>query len=138
TGRDNIEYKCLMLGFTKKEIEALMPQVIEFADIGNFIDQPVKNYSSGMKSRLGFAISVNIDPDVLVIDEALSVGDQTFKQKCYERMNESKEEGKTIFCVSHPLRRGRRCCTKVLGLEAREVRAYGKRIEVLPQYRKFL
>lgn len=138
TGRENIELKCLMLGFSKKEIQELMPEIIEFADIGKFIDQPVKSYSSGMKSRLGFAISVTINPDVLVIDEALSVGDQTFINKCIDKMNEFKEKGKTIFFISHSLRQIRRFCQKALWLEAGEVKAYGTLQEVLPQYEMFL
>jgi teichoic acid transport system ATP-binding protein len=138
SGRDNIELKCLMLGFSKKKIHALMPDIIEFADIGNFVDQPVKNYSSGMKSRLGFAISVNVDPDVLVIDEALSVGDQTFADKCMNKMNEFKEKGKTIFFISHSIGQVKKFCQKVMWLEAGEIKAYGAADEIIPQYQKFL
>ncbi|NRG45106.1 teichoic acids export ABC transporter ATP-binding subunit TagH [Bacillus sp. CRN 9] len=138
TGRENIELKCLMLGFSKDEIKAMEADIIEFADIGKFIDQPVKKYSSGMKSRLGFAISVTVDPDILVIDEALSVGDQAFAKKSKDKMYEFKEKGKTIFFISHSLGQMKDFCEKILWLEFGEVRDFGSVKEIMPQYEEFL
>lgn len=138
TGRENISLKCLMLGYSKKQIKELEPEIIDFAEIGPFIDQPVKRYSSGMRSRLGFAISVNVDPDVLVIDEALSVGDQTFADKCLDKMNSFKGRGKTLFFVSHSLGQIKEFCEKALWLEFGEVRGYGSVDDIMPQYEQFL
>lgn len=138
SGRDNIELKLLMLGFNKKDIKRLEPDIIEFSELEQFIDQPVKSYSSGMKSRLGFAISVNIDPDILIIDEALSVGDKAFAEKSFKKMKEFKERGKTMIFVSHSLGQMKEFCEKILWLEFGTVRAFGKTDEVLPKYNEFI
>ncbi|MCF6410121.1 teichoic acids export ABC transporter ATP-binding subunit TagH [Pseudalkalibacillus salsuginis] len=138
TGRENIELKCLMLGFSKKEIQAMEDDIIEFAELEKFIDQPVKSYSSGMKSRLGFAISINIDPDILIIDEALSVGDKAFAEKSLEKMKEFKSKGKTMIFVSHSIGQMKKFCEKILWLEFGVVKEFGPVDEVMPKYEDFL
>ncbi len=138
SGRENIELKLLMLGFSKSEIKALEPEIIEFSELGKFIDQPVKSYSSGMRSRLGFAISVNVDPDILIIDEALSVGDKAFAEKSLAKMKEFKQQGKTMIFVSHSIGQMKQFCDKILWLEYGMVKDYGPVNEVMPKYERFL
>ena len=116
TGMENIKYKGILLGFSKAEIEEMTPDIIKFADIGEHINMPLRTYSSGMRSRLGFAVSVHMNPDILIIDEALAVGDNSFTDKCMDKMNEFKENGKTIVFVSHSVTQMEGFCDRVMWL----------------------
>ena len=106
-----------MMGIKKEEIEQKVPYIIEFAEIGDFIYQPVKSYSSGMFARLAFAVAINIEPEILIVDEALSVGDVFFQAKCYHKFEEFKQMGKTIVFVSHDLSSISKYCDRVMLLD---------------------
>ena len=138
TGLENIELKGALLGLKQQRINEIIEGVAEFAELGEFLYQPVKKYSSGMKSRLGFSINLCLDPDILIIDEALSVGDKGFANKCLKRMNELKEQGKTIVFISHSLPQVREFCDTALWIEAGEVREYGLVDPVCDHYSEYV
>ena len=138
TGRENIYLKGYGLGFDKKYIESKMYDIIDFAEIGEYIDQPVRMYSSGMKSRLGFAISINIDPEILVVDEVLAVGDEIFRKKCMNRMNEFKMSGRTILFVSHSIGQIKSFCTKGMWLHKGELVYYDDIEKTARLYEQYL
>lgn len=117
TGRDNVYLNAAILGMTEKETNAKFDQIVEFADIGKFLETPVGFYSSGMFARLGFAVAVHTESDIFLIDEVLAVGDKPFKKKCLARMKEIKEEGRTLIYVSHAAASVRSMCDRVIVLE---------------------
>lgn len=121
TGIENIKQKCFMMGMSKKQIEKIIPDIIEFSELGEFIYQPIKKYSSGMKSRLGFAISIQADPDVLVVDEALSVGDRAFADKCLKVIQDLTKTEKTVIFVSHSNQQIKQFCDHVIWLDRGKV-----------------
>ena len=119
TGRENISLRGQILGLKKSEIASLEPGIIEFADLGLYIDQPMKSYSSGMKARLGFAFAVAINPEILVVDEALSVGDRSFKRKCIERIREiMMDENVTVLFVTHSSETSKEFCSRGIVLDS--------------------
>ena len=138
TGRENVFLNATILGLSQQEIESCFDQIAEFADIGSFIDQPVKTYSSGMYVRLAFAVAINVNPDILIVDEALSVGDTLFQSKCFAKFREFQEKGVTILFVTHSLDLVTRYCTKAYLLEKGRFHARGNVIEVVDEYNRLL
>ena len=138
TGRENIRYKCMLMGFDKKQTAEIEEEAIRFAEVGAFIDQPMRTWSSGMRARIGFAVAVFTNPDVLIIDEALSVGDATFSHKCLDKIHEIRDRGKTIFLVSHSMSLIRQFCDKTLWLHNGRLQEYGAAAEVCEHYKVFV
>ena len=138
TGLENIYLNGTMIGFTEEEIDARLDDILAFADIGDFVHQPVKMYSSGMFVRLAFAVAINIDPEILIVDEALSVGDVFFQAKCYHKFEEFKKQGKTILFVSHDLSSISKYCDKVVLLNKGKMLAEGNPKEMVDMYKQLL
>ncbi|WP_230397864.1 ABC transporter ATP-binding protein [Novisyntrophococcus fermenticellae] len=138
TGIENIYLNGTMMGFSKEEIDARVEDILAFADIGDFVYQPVKTYSSGMFVRLAFAVAINIDPEILIVDEALSVGDVFFQVKCYHKFEEFKKMGKTILFVSHDLGSISKYCDRVILLNKGEKLAEGRPKRIVDLYKQVL
>ena len=136
SGIENIYLNGLLLGYSKKFIKEHMNEIIEFADIGDFIYNPVNNYSSGMKARLGFAIATAVRPDILIVDEVLSVGDFKFKEKCEARIEEMISSGTTVLIVSHSQGLIERICDRVVWLEKGEIKEIGNTKEICQKYKE--
>ena len=134
TGRENILINGLLLGLSKQQIKQREESIIEFSEIGEFIDAPVKQYSSGMYMRLAFAVATEVDPDILLIDEILGVGDAGFQEKCFDRLQQFRGRGKTILFVSHNMASVRRFCDRVLLMVKGELLADGPTDLVISQY----
>ena len=138
TGMENVYLNGTMMGFSREEIEKRVPEILAFADIGDFINQPCKTYSSGMFVRLAFAVAINIDPEILIVDEALSVGDVFFQAKCYHKFEEFKKQGKTILFVSHDLGSISKYCDRVILLNKGVKMDEGNPKEIVDLYKKLL
>jgi ABC-type polysaccharide/polyol phosphate transport system ATPase subunit len=138
TGRENVYLNASILGISRQDIDNRLDDILRFADIGDFIDQPVKTYSSGMYVRLAFAVSINVNPDILIVDEALAVGDGRFQLKCFEKIKAMKEAGTTILVVSHDLQTIRQICDKAVLIDRGRMLNYGLPNDVVNHYTKIL
>jgi ABC-type polysaccharide/polyol phosphate transport system ATPase subunit len=138
SGRDNAALNAAILGLSASEVRERLPAILEFSELGSFLDRPVKTYSSGMYMRLAFSVAVNVDPDILVIDEALAVGDGHFQKKCIEKIREFQQEGKTILFCSHSLYYISSICSRALWLDQGRAMRYGPSLDVVHEYETFL
>lgn len=135
TGRENIFLNGIILGLSKKEVTDKFSEIVDFAELWDFIDQPIKHYSSGMYLRLAFSVAVHTKPEVLLIDEILAVGDENFRKKCFKKMEEFKKAGVTIILVSHALDQIKEFCTRAIYLDEHRVIADGEVKEVTEKYK---
>lgn len=138
TGLENIYLQGAIMGFSRKEMDTKVDAILEFADIGEFIYQPVKMYSSGMFARLAFSVSINVEPDILIVDEALSVGDMRFQLKCMDKFNEFREAGKTILFVTHDINSVKRFCTFSIWIKNGQLESLGNTDQITDRYIDFL
>ena len=136
TGRENIYFNASIFGLTKKEIDNRIDQIIEFSELENFIDNPVRTYSSGMYMRLAFSVAINVDAEILLIDEILAVGDQRFQEKCLNKLHELKDSGKTIVIVSHSLEAVKQLCNRAIWIYEGKIRMDGNTKDVVEEYLK--
>ncbi len=138
TGRENIYINAAILGMRKKDVDAKLDDIIGFSELEKFIDTPVKNYSSGMYMRLGFSVAINVNPDILLIDEVLAVGDQAFQAKCYKVIYDFMKRGKTIIIVSHDLDTIADLCSTVVFLKDGRIKEMGKPLDIVSKYRAYV
>ena len=136
TGRENIALNATLLGLRREEVKRAMPAIIDFAELGRFIDEPVRIYSSGMLARLGFAVMTQISPDILLVDEVLAVGDAAFRQRCYEVLKRFRAQGVTLLFVSHNPKDIQQFCDRVLWFENHQMIADGSPNDILPLYQE--
>ena len=134
TGRENIYFNAAIFGLTKEEIDKRLEDIIEFSELGEFIDNPVRTYSSGMYMRLAFSIAINVDAEILLIDEILAVGDQHFQEKCFKKLEELKNSDKTIVIVSHSLDQIEKLCNRAIWIYDGKVEMDATPKEVIPKY----
>ncbi len=138
TGRENILLNGILLGLKRREVEKKMDDIIAFSELQEFIDQPMRTYSSGMVARLGFSVVAHLEPEILVIDEILAVGDMEFQKKCVEKITGFKKKGVTIVFVSHAMNDIRRICDRVIWIEQHKIRMDGRCEEVVKTYERYM
>lgn len=134
SGRENIYFNASIFGLTRKEIDDRLEKIIEFSELGEYIDNPVRTYSSGMYMRLAFSVAINVDAEILLIDEILSVGDQHFQEKCFEKMRQLRKEGKTMVFVTHSMESVKQLCDRAIWLYDGQVKMDGNTEEVVAEY----
>lgn len=138
SGRENIYLNGSILGMSRKSVDAKLDQIIDFSGVEEFIDQPVKNYSSGMYVRLGFSVAIHVDPEILIVDEVLAVGDADFQKKCSTKFTQFKEEGRTVILVSHSMELVKEMCDTAVWLEKGSVMKTGSALEVIQSYENYV